>query len=76
MKHIKTIHVLGIICVADLIWASHGFFTILILVGYGIYRLEKCPDCSDVKEPEKLNQHPIPRAPNDQVPYGGGVSGV
>lgn len=53
MKHIRTIHVLGLICIADLIFGSQGFFTILILFGYGIYRLEKCPDCDEVKEPNK-----------------------
>lgn len=70
MKHIKSIHVIGVLCLADLIFASQGFFTVLMLAGYGVYRLEKCPDCPECpeKEPEPLNQHPIPREPVDQVP--------
>lgn len=59
MKHIKSIHVVGLICIADLIFASHGFFCLVIIVGYGVYRLEKCEDCP---EPEKLpDPRPVPK---------------
>lgn len=67
MKHIKSIHVIGLICIADLIFASHGFFAIIVLVGYGIYRLEKCEDCPEQKPEEPISNYPTPRQPNDMV---------
>jgi hypothetical protein len=63
--HIKSRYIICILCVADLIFGSHGFFAVLIIVGYGMYRLYKCPEC---KEPDVLEQHPIPRQPNDMQP--------
>lgn len=64
MKNIRTIHVLGVICIVDLIFGSHGVVTFGILVGYAIYRIEK----KEEKEPEKLDQYPIPKQPKEDLP--------
>lgn len=67
MKHIRTIHVLGVICVVDLFFGSGGVVTFGILGGYAAYRLEKR---EEEKKPEPYDIHPIPKQPREELPLG------